>query len=135
MVRLKQAITRLMAGRYGGNDDLGRFLMISYLVLLLINLLLGSVLLSALCLALVCYQFFRIFSKNSSARMGENRKFLSLKQKLKNRGKLWKNQWRDRKTHVYRNCPFCKSTVRLKKKKGDHGVCCPCCRREFRVKI
>lgn len=135
MGRLKQALARLMAGRYGGNDELGRFLMIGYLVLILVNLLLGSKLLAVVSLAMVFYQFFRIFSKNYAARTRENRRFLSLKQKLVNRGKLWKNQFRDRKTHVYRSCPFCKSTVRLPKKKGDHGVCCPCCRREFRVKI
>lgn len=135
MRRIRMALTRFMAGRYGGNDALGRFLIIAYAVVLLSNLLIRNVLVSSLALALAAYQIFRIFSRNYSARVKENQLFLRWKGKFPQWWKLQKNKWRDRKTHVYVKCPHCKSVVRLPKKKGDHGVRCPCCRRDFRVKI
>ena len=135
MNKLKEKFIRFMSGRYGGNDKLGRFLMICYVVSVLINLFFRSLWLwlGALVFA-VCY-FFRAFSRNYQKRYSENQRYLKIENKLKSKIKLIKNRWKDRKTHVYRYCPFCKSVVRLPKKKGDHGVICPCCRREFRVKI
>ena len=135
MNRLRQALARLMAGRYGGNDALGRFLLLAYAVLLFSNLLVRSRVIGILAGVPVWYQLFRMFSRNYAARVKENERFLQWKAKLPQWWRLQKNKWRDRKTHVYRQCPFCKSTVRLPKRKGDHGVRCPCCRREFRVKI
>ncbi len=135
MNRIRQVLARFMAGRYGGNDALGRFLMIAYTVLLLSNLLIRSTWISALALATAAYLLFRMFSRNYAARVKENQRYLRWKEIFPRWWRLQKNRWRDRKTHVYRQCPYCKSTVRLPKKKGEHGVRCPCCRREFRVKI
>ncbi|MBR5515382.1 MAG: hypothetical protein IKU52_04190 [Clostridia bacterium] len=48
--------------------------------------------------------------------------------------KLSKNKFRDRKTHVYRQCPCCKANLRLPKAKGIHTVKCPRCFARFEVK-
>ena len=32
-------------------------------------------------------------------------------------------------------CPACKAQLRVKNQKGEHGVRCPKCRYEFKVKI
>ena len=135
MNRFRQTLARFMAGRYGGNDALGHFLMIAYVVLLVADLVIRNVLLSTLAFLVALYQIFRMFSRNYNARVKENQRFLRWKGKFPQWWKLQKNKWRDRKTHVYRQCPYCKSVVRLPKKKGEHGVRCPCCRREFQVKI
>ena len=42
---------------------------------------------------------------------------------------------RDRKTHVYRTCPVCKSALRLPRTSGEHGVNCPACHGHFMVRI
>ena len=135
MNKLKEAFIRFMSGRYGGNDKLGRLLMICYIAAIILNLFFRSLWLSGIALVLAVYYFFRAFSRNYPKRYAENQGYLKLESKVKAKFKLMKNRWRDRRTHVYRYCPFCKSVVRLPKKKGDHGVICPCCRREFRVKI
>lgn len=42
---------------------------------------------------------------------------------------------KDDKEHVIAICPNCKKKIRLPNKKGNHGVCCPICKTDFRVKI
>ena len=88
-----------------GSDALGKFTMITYL------------------------------SRNIVARSRENRRFLSIKNGIKKFFWLRKQMWKDRKTHVYKKCPHCKSVLRLPRRKGDHGVTCPKCKKVFRVKI
>ena len=48
---------------------------------------------------------------------------------------LQKSKHRDRKTHVFRKCPACKSVLRLPRQKGKHTVRCPRCQHRFDVKI
>ena len=56
-------------------------------------------------------------------------------------GRVWRaivllfRRIRDRKTHVYRRCPVCKTVLRLARTPGDKGVNCPSCRGHFSVKI
>ena len=56
-------------------------------------------------------------------------------------GKVWRSlvnafrRIRDRKTHVFRACPVCKSVLRLPRTPGEHGVNCPTCRGHFAVRI
>ena len=56
-------------------------------------------------------------------------------------GKVWRailrtlRRIRDRKTHVYRSCPVCKSVLRLPRTSGEHGVNCPACHGHFMVRI
>lgn len=42
---------------------------------------------------------------------------------------------KDDKEHVIAICPLCGKKIRLPNKKGKHGVCCPICKTDFRVKI
>lgn len=124
-----------MYGRYGG-DAFGKFLLWVYIALLLINLFAGSIILLPLLeLAVAVLMIFRMFSRNVYKRSAENRKYLEIMGKFKQSFNLTKSKWRDRKTHVYKKCPHCKAVIRLPKKKGDHKVDCPKCRREFSVKI
>ena len=49
--------------------------------------------------------------------------------------RLSKNRIRDRKTHVYRECPYCHAILRLPKESGTHMTRCPRCRESFSVSV
>lgn len=131
-MKLKERFARFMMGRYG-IDDLGKFLMGLYFVLLLVGLFVPYF--YYLALALVIYAFWRSFSKKIYKRQQENARYLRLKKRFLGSFSLQQRKWKERKTHRYRKCPHCKATVRLPYKKGNHVVCCPKCRRDFNVKI
>ena len=131
-MKFRMWLARLMAGRYGV-DQLGRALLWIYLGLAIAALIFRP--LYYVSLALMVWMMFRIFSKNIYKRQLENQKYLRLSGKVKGWFGLQKNKVRDRKTHRYRHCPYCKATLRLPNKKGKHTVCCPKCRKDFQVKI
>lgn len=132
--RIKEFFYRLMYGRYG-NDSLGNFLFILYLILVVLNIFMGSFIVYALSLVTVFFIFFRMFSKNISARRNENQKYLNLKNKFTHLFKIRSLSFKERKTHIYKKCPFCKATLRLPRKKGKHTCCCPKCSNSFKVKV
>ena len=129
-----ERIARFMYGR-NGSDDICRIIMILCTVLIVVNLFFRSFIISAIELALIAYATFRMLSKNVVKRRQENQKYKSFENKIKQYFLQLKNRFRDRKTHVYRKCPACKSTLRLPKVKGSHSVNCPRCKKSFNVKI
>ncbi len=132
--RLRERFYVFMQGRYG-IDQFYNFLLITYTIILVLNLFIGSIFLSLIDMALFVYMFFRVFSKNIYKRQKENRKYLELSKKPKSFFAMTKNRIRDRKTHVYKTCPACKSTLRLPKIKGKHTAVCPRCAKRFDVNI
>ena len=71
--RLKEMLYRFMYGRYG-NDALGNFLFILYFIISVVNIFISSIILYLLSLATVFFIFFRMFSRNITARSKENQK-------------------------------------------------------------
>lgn len=130
----REKLERFFIGRNGA-DQLYSFLVISCLVLLVINIFVGSAIIYAAELVLMVYAIFRFMSKNIYKRQAENRRFMELFGKAKAFFVLQRRRFADRKTHVYRTCPGCKKHLRLPKKKGEHNVCCPCCKNNFSVKV
>lgn len=121
--RAARRMQRFMAGRYGQNDRLNKTLMWASLLVVVIGLFVPVGILS-LCVTLVAYSMmgyaiFRIFSKNTHKRYRENRRFLNLLERI-----------RDRK-HRYYTCPKCKQSVRVPKGKGKIAIACPRCREKF----
>ena len=129
-----ERLRSFMYGRYGA-DDLYKFIFYFCLVLILLNLFVHSLVLTAIETTMLIFAIYRCFSKNISQRRKENEWFLRLKGKIVGFFKLLKNRFKDRKTHVYRKCPSCKSVLRLRKQKGSHSVVCPKCHKKFDVKI
>ncbi len=129
-----ERIARFMYGR-NGSDDICRIILILCTVLIVVNLFFRSFIISAIELALIAYATFRMLSKNVVKRRQENQKYKFFENKIKQYFLQLKNRFRDRKTHVYRKCPACKSTLRLPKVKGSHSVNCPRCKKSFHVKI
>lgn len=132
--RLKQMLYRLMYGRYG-NDALGNFLFILYLILIIANLFVGSLIIYVLSLITVFFIFFRMFSRNIAARSKENAKFLKVKNSFTGFFKNRHRRFKERKTHIYKKCPNCKVTLRLLRKKGKHTCRCPKCSNNFKVTV
>ena len=127
---MREKFYRFMQGRYG-NDELSKFLVGVSMVLIILNLLTRRSIFNLLFWVCLIYSYFRMFSKNHSARYAENQKFLELKNK-------WSYKWESHKRmreqkkiyHIY-SCPYCKQKIRIPKGKGTIIVTCPKCKQEF----
>lgn len=127
---MREKFYRFMQGRYG-NDELSKFLVGISMVLIILNLLTKSGIFNLLFWVCLIYSYFRMFSKNYSARYAENQKYLALKNKWSYK---WENHKRMREQkkiyHIY-NCPYCKQKIRIPKGKGSIIITCPKCKQEF----
>lgn len=127
---MREKFYRFMQGRYG-NDELSKFLVGVSMVLIILNLLTKSGIFNLLFWVCLIYSYFRMFSKNYSARYAENQKYLALKNKWSYK---WENHKRMREQkkiyHIY-NCPYCKQKIRIPKGKGSIIITCPKCKQEF----
>lgn len=140
--RLRMAFMRFMSGRYG-MDSLNKFLAIVYLALAFINMFvlringasMGYYIIYFIENAIFVWFIFRMLSRNIYKRQSENYKFTAISGRIKAYLNKKKMQWQCRKTHVFRNCPNCKATVKLPRKKGKHVCTCPKCRNDFKVNI
>ena len=132
--RIRDALQRFMYGRRG-MDKLGQFTFIVYIVLFVLNMITRNMILYYLEL-IVCFLFlYRALSKNLTKRYQENSSYLEMRDKIARFFRIQKRRWTDRKTHVYRKCPYCKTTIRLPRIKGTHATTCPKCKRDFYVKV
>ena len=77
----RDRLNRFMYGRYG-QDQFSRFLLVVCLILLLLSFFVRIPLLSILVLLLLGYVYFRMLSRNVTARYAENQKYLELKGKV-----------------------------------------------------
>ena len=133
-MRFRDKLVKFMVGRYGV-DQLSNFIFAVVMIIIVINIFVNSIVLSVVYMLLWGWSIFRMMSRNIYKRQKENAVFLKAWNPIKGYFKLMKNKWRDRKTHVYKKCPKCKSVLRLPKKKGTHTVKCPKCSERFEVII
>ena len=113
---------RMMMGRYG-HDRLNVALLVVGLILTVISMFVGNKLL-VLVTTLLSYVFlilalFRSFSRNTYKRYNENRRFLLMIDRIKDR------------SNRYYSCPKCRQTVRVPRGKGKIAITCPKCREKF----
>lgn len=134
MGSLRYKLAQFMYGRHG-MDELSYGMFAIYLVLLVLNTFLHTTILQVLIWVIIFLTVFRTLSKNIYKRRLENEKFLKVWKPLKSKGAVSFRRIKEIKTHRYRKCPHCKSTLRLPKKTGTHTVKCPRCSDEFKVKI
>lgn len=132
--KLRDTLQRFFYGRCG-LDDLGRFTFFLYLILFVLNLVTGKIAFYYIELVLVILFLYRCLSKDLTKRYQENAKYLACKNKVQRFFRIQKRRWTDRKTHVYRKCPHCHTTVRLPKVKGSHTTTCPKCGKDFDVRV
>ena len=115
-------IQRFMMGRYG-HDRLNVAMLIVGLIMTVISMFVGNKL-AVLVTTLLSYVFlfwalFRCFSRKTYKRYNENRRFLLLIDRIKDRN------------NRYYGCPKCRQTVRVPKGKGKIAITCPKCREKF----
>ena len=121
--KLRAAMQRFMAGRYG-SDKLNLLLLGVGVVACIVAMFFQNNIYVRLSLTGVSYGFLiwaicRCLSRKTYKRYQENRKFLMLIQRIKDR------------EHRYFDCPRCKQQVRVPRKKGKIAITCPKCREKF----
>lgn len=122
MQGIRNWLQRFMAGRYG-TDKLNMFILgigvVCCLVSLFIKYVPVNLALTLISYVLMFWAIFRSFSRNTYKRYQENRKFLLLLDRLKDR------------QHRYYDCPKCRQPVRVPRGKGKIAITCPKCKEKF----
>ena len=120
--RLKSGFRHFMLGRYG-TDKLNMAILtvgvICCLIVMFVPFPLLDLLLTILSYGLMGWAIFRMFSRDTYKRYQENRKYLRLKERLKDR------------EHRYFDCPRCHQPVRVPRGKGKIAITCPKCKEKF----
>lgn len=115
-------LNNFMAGRYG-TDKLNMVILGGGVVCCILSMFIRRVeinlLLTVISYGLMIWAICRTFSRNTYKRYQENRKFLMLLDRFKDR------------EHRYFECPKCHQVVRVPRKKGKIAITCPKCREKF----
>ena len=121
-VKMNAGFSRFMAGRYG-TDKMNTAILLTGVLVCLISMFIQSpvvdVILTVLAYALMILALLRSFSRNTYKRYQENRKFLMLLDRIKDR------------QHRYFSCPRCRQPVRVPRGKGKIAITCPKCKEKF----
>ena len=120
--RLSAGLRNFMAGRYG-TDKLNMVILSVGLAVSLLSVLFRhppvNLLLVALSYGLMIWAIWRTLSRNTYKRYQENRKFLQLVARAKDRN------------NRYFDCPKCRQLVRVPRGKGKISITCPRCKEKF----
>ena len=120
--RLSAALRGFMAGRYG-TDKLNMVILSVGLAVSLLSVFFRrppvNLLLVVLSYGLMIWAIWRTLSRNTYQRYQENRKFLQLVDRAKDRN------------NRYFDCPKCRQLVRVPRGKGKISITCPRCQEKF----
>ena len=120
--KFRAGVQKFMTGRYG-TDKLNTWILVGGVILCIVGLFMPiamvrlALILSAY--GLMGWSLFRTFSRNTYKRYRENRRFLLLLDRFKDR------------EHRYFDCPKCRQSVRVPRKKGKIAIICPKCKEKF----
>ena len=121
-IKMQTGMRHFMVGRYGG-DKLNMAILTTAAISGILAIFLGNsgikVLFLVISYGLMIWSFFRSLSRNTYKRYQENRKYLMILQKIKD------------KNHKYFTCPRCHQPVRVPKGKGKISITCPKCGEKF----
>ncbi len=120
--RLSAGLRNFMVGRYG-TDRLNMLILSVGLVASLLSVIIRfapvNMALFLLSYGMMFWAIFRTLSRNTYKRYQENRKFLQIMGRIKDRN------------HRYFDCPKCRQVVRVPRGKGKISITCPRCREKF----
>ena len=120
--KLSSGLRSFMAGRYG-TDRLNMVILCAGLAASILSSLVRvtplNLIFWLLSYGLMIWAIFRTLSRNTYKRYQENRKFMQIFDRMK-----------DRK-HRYFDCPKCRQMVRVPRGKGKISITCPRCREKF----
>ena len=121
-LKLSYGYRRFMEGRYG-TDRFNMAILTTGLVACLLSMFFPiaavKLLLTTVSYVLMFWAIFRSLSRNTYKRYQENRKFLQVFDRVKDR------------EHRYFDCPKCRQMVRVPRGKGKISITCPRCREKF----
>ena len=121
-MKISAGLRRFMEGRYG-TDRLNTAILVVGVAAALIRLFFSqpavNLALWLISYAMMFWAIFRMLSRNVYQRYQENRKFLQLIDRIKDR------------QHRYYDCPKCHQTVRVPRGKGKIAITCPKCKEKF----
>lgn len=127
---MKEKLRNFMAGRYGV-DQLGRFLLVISLIIMILNTFIRIDIIFIINLLLLVYVNFRTFSRNYQKRYRENNFYLRNRSSFLNIFRKGKNTVNQRKVYHIYQCPKCRQKIRIPKGKGRISITCPKCHTEF----
>ena len=120
--KLSMGLRRFMEGRYG-TDPLNTAILTLGLIVCVVSMFIQlpvvNLILTGVSYALMIWAIVRTLSRNTYKRYQENRKFLQVFGRLKDR------------QHRYFDCPKCRQMVRVPRGKGKIAITCPKCREKF----
>ena len=110
-------------------DEINRFLIIIDIILIIVSIFIKAFLLDLFKFIFLGVIIFRITSKNKIQRQKENKIYLKIVNTLTKPFKNIVRNFKDRKTHVYKKCSKCKTTLKLPlpNKRGINHAKCPEC--------
>lgn len=120
-------LRKLMVGRYG-IDQLSIALLIVSIIMAIVFFFFPYQYIRIVYLGLIIYTYFRIFSRNTSARYKENYKFLKLWNPVRKKWNRHLARFKSRKTYKFYKCSFCGQKIRVPKGKGKIKITCPKCK-------
>lgn len=132
-MNFRYKLMRFMSGRYGV-DTLFYVLFCVAAVLSVVNCFLRIIYIQIAVYLLMIYAIFRMMSRNIYARQKENRFFKNTARNIKSKNDTARARRADF-THIYKDCPYCRATLRLPRRKGKHRTVCPKCGKEFTVRV
>lgn len=117
---LRYKFNQFMMGRYG-SDKLNMALLIASVALSIIGAVIPwlKLVFVVISYGLMIWAIYRMFSRKTYKRYQENRKFLQLFERIRD------------KEHRYFDCPRCRQQVRVPRGKGKISITCPKCREKF----
>lgn len=120
--KFSKGMRNFMMGRYGTDKlniaILGIGLVLCLFVMFVKNPFLDLIL-TILSYGFMIWAIFRSLSRNTYKRYQENRKYLRLLERLKDR------------EHRYFDCPRCHQPIRVPRGKGKIAITCPKCKEKF----
>ena len=123
--RMTMGLRRFFAGRYG-HDKLNMAILFAGLLLCVIGMFVDNVALDLILTlgsyVMLVWSMVRCFSRDTYKRYQENRRFLLMIDRIKD------------KKNRYFSCPRCRQMVRVPRGKGKISITCPKCREKFNKK-
>lgn len=120
---MKEKFREFMRGRYGP-DQLSRDTSNLAIILLILNLFVKAKWIHVLIFVLLMVSLWRMLSKNFKNRYNENRIYLNMLLKFK-------NKFTNLRHYKQFKCPNCKQKLRVPRGKKKITVTCPKCRHQF----
>ena len=120
--KLSAGLRRFMSGRYG-TDKLNMVILCAGLAASILSSLVRitplNLIFWLLSYGLMIWAIWRSLSRNTYKRYQENRKFMQIFDRMKDR------------QHRYFDCPKCRQMVRVPRGRGKISITCPRCREKF----